>query len=238
MFYFIIGFSLFFIGMAFVITEKNAKYILAGYNTMPVAERKKFKLKKFIHFYKRFHIGLGTSMLILGLLLYYSINETASIVFVTVYPIVAYVYLLVMSIRIHGGSYKKQNKVGLAVLILTIILVVGLFMWGSRASKLEIESSGIKISGMYGETIPFSEIAKVETVENIPTIVLRTNGFSLGTVQKGYFRTANGESIKLFLNSAQKPYVLVVKANGSKLYYGANTAENKHIYEELSKVMP
>ena len=37
-----------FIGIAYLVNKNNAKYLLAGYNTMSVEERKKFDLENFL----------------------------------------------------------------------------------------------------------------------------------------------------------------------------------------------
>lgn len=43
-----------FIALAFILTENNAKYLLAGYNTMSPEERKKVDIKGLIAYFKSF----------------------------------------------------------------------------------------------------------------------------------------------------------------------------------------
>ncbi len=48
MLYVIIGLGLLFIGIGFLITEKNAKYLLSGYNTLSQKEQEKVALGPYL----------------------------------------------------------------------------------------------------------------------------------------------------------------------------------------------
>lgn len=72
-----VGMSLLFIAIGFIVTENNAKYVLSGYNTMNEEDRKKVDIKKYIPYFRNFHIFLGISYLVLGLTLTFFINENA-----------------------------------------------------------------------------------------------------------------------------------------------------------------
>lgn len=61
MVYVIAAISAFFLCMAFVVTAKNAKYMLSGYNTMSNEERKNVDLKGLISYFRNFFIFLGIS---------------------------------------------------------------------------------------------------------------------------------------------------------------------------------
>ena len=63
--------SFIFIGAGYLITEKNAPYLLSLYNTMSKERQEQVDLKGLLHFSKRFHINLGISQSIIGFSLYY-----------------------------------------------------------------------------------------------------------------------------------------------------------------------
>lgn len=106
--------SVVFIGVGFIVTEDNAKYILSGYNTMSEEERQKINIRKYILFFRKFHIFLGLSSLVVGLILYYFVDSDWGGIFIGIYPIVAYAYLIWK-----GGQFstevntKKKDKFGL-----------------------------------------------------------------------------------------------------------------------------
>ena len=90
----IIGVSLLLTAIGFIVTEKNAKYLLAGYNTMSNEDRAKIDLKSYLRSFKRFHIFLGVSLLTVGIILALYISENAAAIFLAIYPVAAYLYFL------------------------------------------------------------------------------------------------------------------------------------------------
>ena len=86
--------SLLFVALAFLVTENNAKYLLAGYNTMNEESRKKVDIKAYMKFFKRFHIFLGITLLMVGLMFNYFSSEMMTGVALSLYPILAYVYFI------------------------------------------------------------------------------------------------------------------------------------------------
>jgi predicted aspartyl protease len=72
----------------------------------------------------------------------------------------------------------------------------------------------------------------------LPKITLKTNGFALGTIKKGYFKIDNGEIVKIILNSDNKPLILFTKTDGKKIYYSAKDKSNKEVVNEVLKTMP
>ncbi len=237
MIYVLIGMSLLFIAIGFIVTENNAKYLLAGYNTMSEKERKKVDIKSYIPYFKKFHITLGISFLVLG----YGINlinkNTAGI-FLVLYPTLAYIYFAVASSKFSGGLNTRFNKIGLFIIVSAFIFIVGFLAYGFKENKILFDSQKIEIKGNYGETLQIDQIKKIEIKNELPKITLKTNGFALGDVKKGYFKTENGEVIKLILNSAQKPYILFTKSNGKKVYYSAKKKSNREILNEIKKTLP
>lgn len=92
-----------FIALAFILTENNAKYLLAGYNTMSPEERKKVDIKGLITYFKRFFIFLGVSLMIVGLTAGYYLSENNTALIFSFYIIIACIYLVISSQKF----YKK-----------------------------------------------------------------------------------------------------------------------------------
>lgn len=238
MIYILIGLGLFFVAIGFMVTEKNAKYLLAGYNTMKEEDRKKVDIKAYLLYFKKFHIFFGVSFTVLGVILVYFVSENAGGIFLAVYPILAYIYFLIASSKYAKELSKKRNNIGIAVLITTLIFVVALLVYGFRESKIVIESEVVTIEGFYGETLAKDEIRSIELVDQLPVITLRTNGFALGSIRKGYFKTKGGEIVKLILNSDLRPFILLTKTDGEKIYYSAKDSPNDEVLDEIKKSLP
>ncbi|WP_245987188.1 DUF3784 domain-containing protein [Maribacter vaceletii] len=229
--------SLTFITIGFIVTENNAEYLLSGYNTMSKEERKKVDLKSFIPFFRKFHIVLGVSFLILGYGLNV-INKNVAGIFLGVYPILAYIYFAITTSIFTGGLKTKSNKIGIFTLAGAFIFVIGLLTYGFKENKILFDSQKVEFKGTYGEILQTDQIKSIEIENELPNISLKTNGFAIGEIRKGYFKTKNGEVVKLILNSEQKPYILFTKLDGTKIYYSAKEKSNKGILKELKNKLP
>lgn len=235
MLYTIIGIGLLFIAMAFLVTENNSKYLLSGYNTMSEAERKNVDIKSYIPYFKKFHLFLGISFMVIGLLLHYAIGESASGIFIGVYPILAYIYFMKESNKYWKGSGNKWNKIGLYVLLGSLILVIGLLAMGLKENRLIITADKMEFQGSYGEVLNWNEIKAVDIINELPRIDSKINGFALGHIKKGYFSTDTGEKIKLILNSDHHPYLQITKLDGEKIYFSAKEKPDPEAYLEIKK---
>jgi hypothetical protein len=108
---------------------------------------------------------------------------------------------------------KQPQKWGIAIWILLILLTLGLVIIPSRTeTKVSLENNQLKINGVYGLTIPFSEINQIDTISGIPQIRLRTNGYAMGNTLIGNFKFADGSHAKLFIKNGFPPYI-IVKSN-------------------------
>jgi hypothetical protein len=237
MIYVIIAVGLLFVSMGFLVTERNSKYLLSGYNTMSETEQKQFDIGGYIPYFRKFHIFLGVSFGVLGLLLYF-LNENASGVFLGVYPLAAYIYFVWKSTKFSKEGSTIINKVGIVVLTVVLSGVIVLFVFGFKEDNLILHQQKIELTGSYGEVLLNSEIKSVELVNELPQITLRTNGFSLGTINKGYYKTRDGEIVKLILNANAKPIILFTRNNGEKIYFSARSKSNEVIFSEIMEALP
>ena len=238
MIYLLIGLSLLFVSIGFIVTENNAKYILSGYNTMSDEERENVDIKAYIPYFKKFHIFLGISMFVIGSLLTYLVSETAGGIFLIIYPFLAYIYLIWKSTKYTKGPNTKRNKIGIYILSGILILIIADLSYDLQDNTLVCSAEKIEFQGSYGEVVKQSDIKTIELVNQIPEITRKINGSSLGTITKGYFKTVDGERVKLILNSDKEPYILVTKKDGKKIYFSAKEESNTVIYNKIKKTLP
>lgn len=117
-----------FIGIGFILTENNAKYLLSGYNTMSKEERKNFDIKTFIPFFKLFHIFLGLTIIVFGLLFDILKYHTALKVLLIIYPILMYIYFICKSNYYYIKKPSKINQIGIVLLsIILVFIIIKLF---------------------------------------------------------------------------------------------------------------
>ena len=232
MMYTLIVMSLLFIVIGFIVTENNAKYLLAGYNTMNNEERKKVDIKAYIGYFKKFHLFLGASFFLIGILLIYSGFENETSIFIVAYPLLAYIYFIATSTKYFNA---KKNKIGALLLGIGLIFIVVMFMRDFKETKLILNSNSIEFKGGYGEIVPFEKIKSIQLVNEKPKIVLRTNGFSAGTIKKGFYKTDTGEKVKLIINAENKAYILITKSDGNKIYYSSKEESNEKLFARIEE---
>lgn len=236
MIYGIIFLSILFIAIGFIVTETNSKYLLSGYNTMSEEEQENVDIKSYIVFFRNFHILLGSSLLLFSLLIYYFVDKDWSGIFLAFYPILAYVFFIW-----YGTKFSKEEKKNQITSIIGIVILVGFlifigfeFVNGIKENTVSIKNDTIEISGSYGENLKINSIESVELVTNLPNIKTKTNGFSLETIKKGYFRTETGENVKLLINSKNNSLVLITSKSGKKIFYNSKKENTTlKIYKEL-----
>nr|WP_269227937.1 DUF3784 domain-containing protein [Flavobacterium eburneipallidum] len=224
--------------MGFIVTENNAKYLLSGYNTMKEEDRQKFDIKSYIPYFRKFHLFLGISYLVLGLLITYLINEEVGGIFLGIYPILAYGYFMWSSRKFSKNINTKWNKLGIYILIAALIFVIGMMYSGVKEDKLIVHPQSIEFTGSYSETLNQNEIQNIALVKALPNIVRKTHGFAVGKIRKGYFKTDQDEVIKLIINEDKGSYILFTKTNGKKVYFSSKEKSNESILNEIKKKLP
>lgn len=216
MLFFILILGAFFAGIGFLIHEGNAKYLLAGYNTMGESERKKVDLSRFLPYFRHFHLFLGASFTVLGLLVYQVGGNVAVSAFVSLYPIGAYMYFMWRSgSMLSDQAVHSTNRIGLIVMGLLLLGIIVLLYVGMQTPRMELGQQGISIGGIYGETIAVADIQEISRVTTIPDIAHRKNGMVLGSRKKGYFRTREGDLLKLLIDTETPSFLWITKKNGA-----------------------
>jgi TRAP-type C4-dicarboxylate transport system permease large subunit len=95
MIYVIIGVSLIFGSLAFILTKDNAQYLLAGYNTMSKEQREQreqIDIEAYLKMFKQAHITLAISTLVLGVVTLLWFGDRSAALFISIYPLLFYGY--------------------------------------------------------------------------------------------------------------------------------------------------
>ena len=228
--------SIFFIGIGFIVTENNAKHLLTGYNTMSAEDRQKFDTKSYIPYFRRFHIFLGLSLLILSVTAYYLINPDWSGIIMVTYPLLAYVYFIWKGNQFLNTNDKKQKRktiITMVFMFAVFVAIAAMFFYSLQDNQIEINHNVVRIKGNYGMEIKTNEIKSIDLVNELPEISMKTNGFALQTIKKGYFKTKNGEKVKLLVNTNKQPMIFITTNDNEKIYYSSKNKSNEIIFNEL-----
>ena len=129
------------------------------------------------------------------------------------------------------NSNSRSNFYGICI----TLTVVGLLCWyGYQPVKIDLKDAELKISGIYGSTINYSDIIAIDTISQMPKIEMKTNGFALGKVCKGNFSLKEIGGATLFINYNVSPFVRLVQKNGSAIFF--NLKDHQSTIETFEKI--
>jgi hypothetical protein len=120
-----------------------------------------------------------------------------------------------------GLTDDKTHRPGIilfwSVLLIALIFPVILIVSGSADTKLVYTDSSFEIKGLYGVTIDYSRINQIDTLNKLPRIKARTNGYAFGKSLRGNFKLSDQTRVKLFIKTGSVPFILI-RTNDAVLY--------------------
>jgi hypothetical protein len=224
--------SVIFFSVGFIVTKNNAKYILSGYNTMSEAKRATVDIEGYVKFFKKFHIFLGISLFAGTMLISLMDNNWASM-FMTLYPLLAYMYMIVAGNKYYSDKSKKMTSyiVGGSALFIAALVVISQFS-DFEASELVLKDNVLEIKGSFGVTLTKQEIVDQKLLNELPEISYKSNGFAAGDYAKGSFKLKNGKEVKLYVNKNVSPIILLNTSKGD-VYYNSDKGSGSEIYKKI-----
>ncbi|MBS4201810.1 DUF3784 domain-containing protein [Bacillus sp. FJAT-49732] len=132
---------------------------------------------------------------------------------------------------------KKMYWITGGIMAVTIALVGGLTIAGWVDNEVTVNQENFKISGMYGVEWTIEDITSVELLEELPEVIMKSNGFAASGQLKGRFQLEEpyGSGL-LFVNGKNKPYLYVTTKKDYLILNRKNSEDTKNIYESLLKV--
>lgn len=113
-------------------------------------------------------------------------------------------------------SYYKSKRFAYT-LIAAAIIITAVFYFGMQDPNVTVTDGKMEIKSIYSFKADIQNL-KVDTVNSLPDISMRTNGFAGGNVLKGHFRLTNDEKVLLFVRKHSLPYIRITQ-NGERTVY-------------------
>lgn len=228
-FHLIMGFMM--IGIGFLV--KTAPELIAGYNTMPKAEKENVDIEGLSTLMRNGFILIGL-IIISGYYFFYFAGLTLianSMAFIALFGGLA---ILIIKAQKYDHNPRKKPVLILSILGIIALGVTIMLYFGCASTKTTISGDVFRISGMYGFEMKASDISKVELLETIPVIEMRTNGFSFNGAKKGTFRLAEYGKCKLFVDSDKGPFLVITSHKGERTILSSrNPIETKENFEKI-----
>lgn len=138
-----------------------------------------------------------------------------------------------------GSFYEKSGKQGIyltvAVMAAFIFILVLIFVSGSKETEVTFSNSTLTISGMYGITVSYNDILKVDTLQILPGIKSRTNGFAAGSILKGHFKLQDNSKVMLFIRKGISSYILIRTKETTIYLNSSNPVKTREYFKNIKE---
>ena len=109
-----------------------------------------------------------------------------------------------------GKVEKKGFSLLHKIIFLGVITFIAAVLFTSTSrTKVILDEKMMKIKGIYGLTIPYEDLLRVDTISRLPAISIRTNGSAIAGILKGNFRLTDKSSAKLFIRKENPPFLVI-----------------------------
>lgn len=229
--------GVFMIGMGFLV--KSSPNLIAGYNTLPKDKKKNVDIVGLSTFMRNSLIIIGLSIIV-GYYLFKWIGfTTIANSMILIVTLIGVTIMVINAQRFdHNKNKTKKTKLTYYILGFVIAFVIGLITYGYVPSKAVISNNTIRLTGMYGFEMSASEIDNIELTDIIPTIKMRTNGFSFGVVNKGFFNLEKFGKTRLLINSDKPPFLIISKSDSDKIIINLrDKTKTEQIFNEIKTLI-
>lgn len=191
----------------YLVDRKKMYWLIAGVNTASEEQKANVDLES---------IGKAVGKMSLTLALVNFISALTwksgeSSLFIAMAANILIPVITIIQIRKFDTNRKTKGETILATSF-TLVIVVGigiLFLTTMMESSVAIEGDNVKIAGIFGRSIPVTDIEDIRIVENLPVVTMRTNGAAIGSVLKGRFKLLGANRAYLYLYKSGGPYILI-----------------------------
>lgn len=128
---------------------------------------------------------------------------------------------------------KKSYIISTSIAVVTFGFLFVVSYLGFQEAELTLKENSLEISGVYGEEWWYEDITQIELLEEMPEVLLRTNGYGMQSISKGHFKVKDYGSSLLFIYKGHSPYLLI-KTKDDTIFINAKDAEKtKDWYYQL-----
>lgn len=215
--------------------KKKWYFLISGYNTMSKEDQQNVEVEKLAKSIANMSYILAMLLVLLGVFSHFELWTPLMIS--TILVIVVPFIVMLRSNKYYkdgkGGQNKKVTIISIVVTVATLIFV-GVVLYASmRPTIYTIENQSLTISGSYGDTIPFDDILNVALLEEMPVIGVRSNGSAIGSKLKGNFKLESGEKVKLFIDKAIPPFIMLETDEETYYFNETDATKTKELFEQL-----
>lgn len=213
-------------------------WLISGYNRLSKEEKANVNIEGLAGYVGNFMFGIAGIFVFSSLMEYLGYKWIVFFAILSIIPLT--ILLLVKSQKFYkenqpgNGNMPLKTKLAIGSAVM-VVLVTGVILSISvRPSQFVFSEESFAVKGSYGISIAYDQIAACNLVEELPKIKMRTNGVSVGNINKGNFTLEGIGAAKLFVYTGNPPYIEIVTQGHQYVFFNDSEKEStKEIYERL-----
>lgn len=197
-----------------LIKYRKCYWLISGYNTASAEKKKNIDIEGLGIFMGNFCFLLagiflvGTILNYLGFFYGFVVSIGSLFIIIPIVLIKAQKYD--KNTQTSEGKTKKSVIIIICLFMLVIFLLpAGMIYYGAQEPEVNITSDAITFSGMYGTSIKLEDISGISLVDEIPSVLRKTNGFDFGSILRGNFELQDKGKVRLFADIKKPPFIVI-----------------------------
>lgn len=231
--------------VGYLVRFRKAYWLISGYNTMSAEKKKNVDTAKLGVLIGNMLFAMGALMFTGILLIFLDQSVLGLCVLGLVIPMIIFAIISAQkydgNTRSDTGEMKKSAKVGVGVIVGSLLIVLGLVGYllyqGMQPTLIILDQDKLNIAGSYGQSIPVADIQDIQLLDTLPEIQLRTNGSAIGQVLRGHFRLADKNQVMLYLDRSQPPFIYLVTSDQMIYLNNPSPEQTRQLFEDLKSRM-
>lgn len=226
--------------LGWLVDRKKWYWLISGYNTMSAEKKKNVDIEGLARYLARHMYVMGGFMILATLFAWAGYGMLATILFFALLPQTMILVVQAQSFdgnaKNEDGSYKMSVKLIISFMALVLLTVTGILYFSLTPARFLVEQEALVIQGMYGRTIPISQMEDVKISDTHPVLTRRVNGSAVGEARKGRFQLENRGSALVFLENDKPPYLLIQTSRELIIINSKTEGKVSDLFTEISEI--
>lgn len=194
--------------LGWAIRFKKAYWLISGFTSRPKEEQQQLIVNRYPQKTGSLLITAAGLMLLLLPLVFTPFKFAMEVQF-------GFMLIFLLGGIIYLSKYEipKKRKRSYTISTILFVAVIGslitLTVSSYQGYELKVKKDRFEITGMYGDEWATSNIQRIELMDEMPEVTLRTNGVGLPTLSKGHFKVKDYGSSLLFIQKGSSPYIYI-----------------------------
>jgi hypothetical protein len=232
-------------GLGIMVKYYKAYWLISGYNTMSKEKKKNVDVEGLANFMGNMTFIMAALMLLATILFMVDKEMLGGIALALFVPLS--IYMIIKAQKYDGntknpdGTMKKRTKITVGAvsgfLILTTLGAGFLIYYSNKPAEFVLVDEYFQIKGIYGETIQIEDISYISLSDELPNIIFKNNGYSMGSIKKGNFKLESIGNAKLFVDTSVSPFIYIKRNDRFVILNCKEEKQTRKLFQELKEVV-